>query len=106
MVWVALIAINTSMNNIKDPLQILQIWFSSSFPIGSYAYSHGLESLIDNKKIENKSDVIEFLEAVLFYGTLRNDYIFLKSIYNNLEINDLILSSATSKERQIEMIAM
>ena len=70
MVWVALIAINTSMNNIKDPLQILQIWFSSSFPIGSYAYSHGLESLIDNKKIENKSDVIEFLEAVLFYGCL------------------------------------
>ena len=106
MVWVAPIAINTSMNNIKDPLQILQIWFSSSFPIGSYAYSHGLESLIDNKKIENKSDVIEFLEAVLFYGTLRNDYIFLKSIYNNLEINDVILSSATSKERQIEMISM
>ena len=106
MVWDVPIAINTSMNNIKDPLQILQIWFSSSFPIGSYAYSHGLESLIDNKKIVNKSDVIEFLEAVLFYGTLRNDYIFLKSVYNNLEINDLILSSATSKERQIEMIAM
>ena len=106
MVWDVPIAINTNMNNIKDPLQILQIWFSSSFPIGSYAYSHGLESLIDNKKIENKSDVIEFLEAVLFYGTLRNDYIFLKSVYNNLEINDLILSSATSKERQIEMIAM
>ena len=58
MVWVEPIAINTSMNNIKDPLQILQIWFSSSFPIGSYAYSHGLESLIDNKKIENKSDVM------------------------------------------------
>ena len=106
MVWDVPIVINTSMSKVKDPLQILQIWFSSSFPIGSYAYSHGLESLIDNKKIENKSDVIEFLEAVLFYGTLRNDYIFFKSIYNNLEINDLILSSATSKERQIEMIAM
>ena len=106
MVWVEPIAININMEKIKDPLQILQIWFSSSFPIGSYAYSHGLESLIDNKKIKDKSDVIEFLEAVLFYGTLRNDYIFLKSIYNNIEINDLILSSATSKERQIEMIAM
>ena len=71
MVWVAPIVISTSMSKFKDPLQILQIWFSSSFPIGSYAYSHGLESLIDNKKIENKSDVIEFLESVLFYGTLR-----------------------------------
>ena len=53
MVWAAPIVISTSMNKAKDPLQILQIWFSSSFPIGSYAYSHGLESLIDNKKIEN-----------------------------------------------------
>ena len=39
----------------KDPLQILQIWFSSSFPIGSYAYSHGIEALIDEKKITNKN---------------------------------------------------
>ena len=106
MVWAALMVINIKMDKTKDPHQILQIWFSSSFPIGSYAYSHGVESLIDTKKIQNKSDVIEFLEAVLNYGTLRNDYIFIKSIYNNLEINDLILSNATSKERQIEMIAM
>ena len=43
----------TKMKKIKDPLQILQIWFSSSFPIGSYAYSHGLEALIDGNKIIN-----------------------------------------------------
>ena len=69
MVWAALIVINIKMDKTKDPHQILQIWFSSSFPIGSYAYSHGLESLIDNKKIQNKSDVIEFLEAVLNFYT-------------------------------------
>ena len=55
-VWVAHIVININMNNnIKDPLQILQIWFSASFPVGSYAYSHGLEALIDNKLIKNKT---------------------------------------------------
>ena len=80
--------------------------FSSSFPIGSYAYSHGLEALIDYKKINNKDDVKEYLNALLFYGTLRNDYIFIKSIYNNNDINDLILANASSKERQIEMIDM
>ena len=94
------------MKNSKDPHQILQIWFSSSFPIGSYAYSHGLEALIDNKKIKNKEDVKEFLDALLFYGTLRNDYIFIKSIYNNKEINELILANASSKKRHIEMIDM
>ena len=81
MVWVELIVINIKMNNIKDPLQILQIWFSSSFPVGSYAYSHGLEAIIDNKLIKNKNDVEEFLNALLFNGTLRNESIFIKSVY-------------------------
>ena len=94
------------MNKSKDPLQILQIWFSSSFPLSSYAYSHGLEALIDEKKITNKNEVKEYLIALLFYGSLRNDYIFLKSIYEGKEINNLILSSASSKERYKEMIDM
>ena len=106
MVWVEHIATNIKMKTFKDPHQILQVWFSSSFPIGSYAYSHGLEALIDDKKIKNKDDVKEFLDALLFYGTLRNDYIFIKSIYKGEEVNELILASATSKERQIEMIDM
>ena len=60
-VWDVLIVINTKMKKIKDPLQILQIWFSSSFPVGSYAYSHGLEALIDDNKIKNKDDVRQYL---------------------------------------------
>ena len=106
MVLVEHIATNIKMKKFKDPHQILQVWFSSSFPIGSYAYSHGLEALIDDKKIKNRDDVKEFLDALLFYGTLRNDYIFIKSIYKCEEINELILGSASSKERQIEMIDM
>ena len=105
-VWEELIVINIKMKKSKDPHQILQVWFSSSFPIGSYAYSHGLEALIDDKKIKNNNDVKKFLYALLFYGTLRNDYIFIKSIYKGEEINQLILASASSKERQIEMIDM
>ena len=106
MVWAEHIATNIKMKKFKDPHQILQVWFSSSFPIRSYAYSHGLEALIDDKKIKNKDNVKEFLDALLFYGTLRNDYIFMKSIYKGEEINELILASASSKERQIEMIDM
>ena len=105
-VWDVLIVINTKMKKIKDPVQILQIWFSSSFPVGSYAYSHGLEALIDDDKIKNRDDVREYLEALLFYGSLRNDYIFLKSVYMGEEINDLNLASASSKERHTEMIDM
>ena len=35
---------------------------------------------------------------------MRNDYIFIKSLYIGDEINELILASASSKERKIEMI--
>ena len=105
-VWEELIVINIKMNKLRDPHQILQAWFSSSFPIGSYAYSHGLEALIDDKKINNKDDLKEYLKALLFYGTLKNDYIFIKTIYIGEEISELILASASSKERRIEMIDM
>ena len=106
MVWVEHIATNIKikMKTFKDPHQILQVWFSSSFPIGSYAYSHGLEALIDDKKIKNNNDVKEFLDALLFYGTLRNDYIFMKSIYKGEEINELILASAASKVKEINAL--
>ena len=106
MVWVEHIVTNINMKKFKDPHQILQVWFSSSFPIGTYAYSHGLEALIDDKKIKNKDDVKEFLDALLFYGTLRNDYIYMKSIYKGEEVNELILANAASKERKREMIDM
>ena len=86
------------VTNIKDknPLdlkshQILHLWFSSSFPIGSYAYSHGLESIIDDKLIKNKNDVLEFIKSILFEGTCRNEYIFIKATYDGIDINDLVL---------------
>ena len=44
-------AIDTNFSDGIKQNQILQIWFSSSFPIGSFAYSHGLEAMIDNKYI-------------------------------------------------------
>ena len=37
------IAINTKLKNkkdLKEALQILQTWFSPSFPVGSFSYSH------------------------------------------------------------------
>ena len=90
MVWAEHIATNIKMKKFKDPHQILQVWFSSSFPIGSYAYSHGLEALIDKKKVKNKNDVKEFLDALLFYGTLRNDYIFINQIQEFLSHSDTL----------------
>ena len=74
MVWEEPMVTNTDKSFESDcfkELQLLQSWFSPSFPIGSYGYSHGLESLIEEKIIQNKSDVGELynntLSEVLFF---------------------------------------
>ena len=70
-------AINTKKNNstkdLKESLQILQTWFSPSFPIGSFSYSHGLEAMINDNLIKSKEDILDYLKSVLKYGTGKND---------------------------------
>ena len=48
------IAIDTKIKgkkDLKESLQILQTWFSPSFPVGSFSYSHGLEAMINDNFI-------------------------------------------------------
>ena len=92
--------------NQKEKLQILQIWFSPSFPIGSYVYSHGLEAMIEGKIIKDYDDVMEYINSIVFYGSCKNDFIFIKSSYEGLDLNDLALAICSSKERKIETLAL
>ena len=72
------IAINTkikSKKDLKEALQILQTWFSPSFPVGSFSYSHGLEAMINDNLIKSKEDILDYLKCILKYGTGKNDVI-------------------------------
>ncbi len=109
MVWEEPMVINTNKSLDSEcfkELQLLQSWFSPSFPIGSYGYSHGLESLIEEKIIQNKSDVIDYLVGIIFNGSCKNDVIFIKYTYQGLELNDYIMALCASKERKIEILAL
>ena len=89
MVWEEHIVISIEMNKSKDPYQILQIWFSSSFPIGSYAYSHGLEALIDEKKINNNPFELNNLKNILLPNTMGELF---KALILSKNINQDLLS--------------
>ena len=109
MVWEEPMDTNTDKSFESDcfkELQLLQSWFSPSFPIGSYGYSHGLESLIEEKIIQNKSDVIDYLIGIIFNGSCKNDVIFIKYTYEGLDLNDYIMALCASKERKIETLAL
>ena len=99
-------AIDTNFSDDIKQNQILQIWFSSSFPIGSFAYSHGLEAMIDNKYIKDEKDILKCIDVLTNHGTLKNDFIYIKETYKGYELNDIVLANTASKERYLETISL
>jgi urease accessory protein len=89
----------------------LAVWFSPMFPVGAFAYSHGLEWAHEAGDISNADDLRDWLATLVQRGALHNDAILLGAAYRGAvqgdaqrlaEINDLALAMATSRERRLE----
>jgi len=76
-------------DKINKSLYYLLTWFSPSFPIGSYAYSHGLEYAVESKVIKDISDLSSWINDFLFYGSGYNDGILISCGYDAVVNNDL-----------------
>ena len=59
----------------------LQSWLSPSFPNGAYSYSHGLEWAVEAGHVDDRSSLVDWLEADLCYGSGRNEAIFFSEAY-------------------------
>ncbi len=75
------IATNTGLRRMTTEAHILTLtqWFSPAFPIGGFAYSHGLETAIQSGQISTNDDLHAWLADVLEHGTGRNDCIMLRA---------------------------
>ncbi len=69
-----------------DVLTLAQ-WLSPAYPIGAYAYSHGLETMIADGTIHDAGSLQDWLTVVLFYGSGRTDCMLLHAAFvsENLE---------------------
>ena len=85
-----------------DYHQLLLSWFSPSFPIGSFHFSHGLEAAIEYEFIYDKITLEEWIKHLIVNGTGKTDSILLSSAYNGDEVNELAFALCSSKERWIE----
>ncbi|WP_246248987.1 urease accessory protein UreF [Chelativorans alearense] len=56
-------------------LQRLLAWASPAFPVGAFAYSAGLESAIEEKRITDSATTRNWIEGSLRGGAARNDAI-------------------------------
>ena len=85
-----------------DYHQILQSWFSPNFPIGSYNFSHGLETAIEMGFVKNNLNLETWISDLVFFGSGKTDCILLANSYEGLNINDLAFALCSSKERWLE----
>lgn len=84
-------------------------WFSPGFPVGAFAYSHGLEHAIDAGQIATASTLQDWLQDMISGGSGRNDVILLAAAYgaddNGLaEIEATARAFAASEERLTETV--
>lgn len=49
-------------------LHRLLAWTSPSYPVGSFTYSHGLETAVEDGRVRTAADVTAYVEAVLARG--------------------------------------
>ncbi len=66
-----------SNGNGQDFLCLLS-WVSPAFPTGGFAYSHALEWAVETGDITALDSLVDWISALLAYGSLRVDMIFVR----------------------------
>ena len=80
-------------------------WMSPAFPIGAFAYSHGLEWAIDKDHVSNGEKLQKWITDLLEYGSLRTDAIFISLILRGHDVrkmNELSMALCPAGERLLE----
>jgi urease accessory protein len=90
-------------------LPLLLTWLSPAFPIGSFAYSHGLEWAVEAGDVTNEPTLGAWLADVLTYGGGRSDVIFLRHAHRAdavglRDLAELAEAAQPSRERRDETI--
>lgn len=90
-----------------DMMQLAQ-WLSPAFPLGSFAYSHGLETSIAAGEISDAEGLSAWLSDILTFGAGRTDAILLACTHRGAdagEMADLAKALAPTRERWEETFA-
>jgi urease accessory protein len=98
-----------------DPALLpLMLWLSPTFPVGSFAYSHGLEWAVESGDIFDARSLGGWLVDLLTFGAPRSDAILFADAFRAaeagdwpalIEVNDLAVALAFSAERRLETTA-
>lgn len=86
----------------------LMQWLSPGYPVGAFAYSHGLERVVESGVITDAAGFEAWLSDILTHGTGRSDAILLHNAHRAenprrvQELDDLARALSPSSERRME----
>ncbi len=90
-----------------DAILTLTQWLSPGFPVGAFAYSHGLETAIETGAITSVDDLETWVTDLISQGGGRSDIIILSSAYHANphvlhQVDETARAFAASAERLLE----
>jgi urease accessory protein len=82
----------------------LLTWFSPAFPTGGFAYSGGLEWVVE-QGLRDEENLVAWLEDSLSLGALWNDAVLFRRAYAGEDVAELALALCPGAERRLETTA-
>jgi urease accessory protein len=89
-----------------------QQWFSPAFPVGGYAYSHGIEKAVETGDIHDAASLASWVEDILRLGAGRSDAILLGEAWRRAgdlageaalaDLAEFGIALGLSRERRLE----
>ncbi len=92
-----------------DAALLLQQWLSLAFPIGAFAYSHGMEAAADAGWLVDDVSLQDWLGDLLEFGAGRSDALFIAIAFHAVDAAELdrldaqALAFQPSRERAFEV---
>ncbi|MEQ6247526.1 urease accessory UreF family protein [Sulfitobacter sp. HNIBRBA3233] len=93
-----------------DATLILSQWLSPGYPLGSFAYSHGLETVIQRGTVATAAELESWLTDTLLHGSGLSDAILLRAAHASgapdavLAVDAIARAYAPSRERLMESL--
>ena len=87
---------------------MLAAWFSPAYPVGAFAYSHGLETAVADGLVTDRASLQDWVATALVHGAGRADAILLAAARrapDDADVAALALALNPSRERRLETLA-